>query len=299
MRTWWATGMAALWVACTPEPGPPARPTPRPEPTCEPIVADGLEVVVVDGVTTTEDFAFDGQGRLVAADPTRNLLGWRRDGSFDVVAPGIGETRGIAAFPDGDLVVTNPDTGAVQRVAAATGAATLVATVAVSVSLVDVAPDDTLALGDLNGRVNVVHPDGRTDSWGRVATQLYGAAFSGDGARAWFASYSPADRRILVSERGQDGAFSEPVTWVETTGAGLAGLTTDDCGALYAVQPAGCVVWRFDEDGVEEQLVDLELPDGACYSLGFGQGAGGWSATALYVATYDEVVEVELGVTGR
>jgi hypothetical protein len=76
-------------------------------------------------------------------------------------------------------------------------------------------------------------------------------------------------------------------------------MVTDACGNVYAIDAFTCAVWRYTPAGDEERLIDLALPGGYCPSLAFGRGLGGWDAYRLYVSTYDEVVELDVGVPGR
>jgi sugar lactone lactonase YvrE len=260
-----------------------------------------FEWVVVEGVTSTEDIAFDTEGWLVASDDAQSLLRFRPDGTFELFSPGAGESRGIDVLQGGDIVFTNPDTGEVQRVAADSGVVSLYTSAGVSVSGVDVAVDGTLALGDLNGYVDVYDAgsDELTD-WGRVALQLYGTAFSVDESRIYFASYSSSEPYIYATERTDDGTWPEPEIWTTYSSATLlAGMATDACDNLYAMDAINCALWRFDTDGNEELLLDLPLPGGYCPALAFGRGLGDWDAYKLYISTYEEVVEVDIGVPGR
>jgi hypothetical protein len=254
----------------------------------------------IAGVTSTEDIAFDTQGWLVSADYVQNLLRFAPDGTMEVFSPGAGESRGLDILPDRDIVFTNPDTGQIQRVGADSGAVSLYASDMPGTSGIDVAADGSLALGDLSGYVDVY--DAATDEltdWGRVAFQLYGTVFSLDESRVFFASYSPSEPYIYMSERADDGSWPAPTIWTEFSTFSLAGLALDACGNIYAMDALNCTLWRFDESGQEELLVDLAIPEGYCPALAFGRGLGGWDAYKLYISTYDEVVEVDIGVPGR
>jgi hypothetical protein len=253
---------------------------------------------VVSGVRSTEDIAFDTAGWLVSADFNQNIVRFTPDGTSEPWSPGAGESRGIDLLPDGDVVFTNPDDGTVNRIAA-TGSVSPITSVTAGVSGIDVAADGTMALGDLNGTVHVVDPTGQAHDWGRLSLQLYGTAFSVDETRIWFASYSGSDRTIYATDRAPDGTWPEPAPWTTFSANGLAGLATDACGYVYAMDAFTCTLWRWSPTGVEERLVALGIPGAYCPALAFGRGLGGWDAYKLYVSTYDEVVEVDVGVPGR
>ena len=78
---------------------------------------------------------------------------------------------------------------------------------------------------------------------------------------------------------------------------GFGGLAVDACDNVYAVEPQRCRVWRIDPLGAAEVVADASAS--FCASVEFGSGLGGWSATTLYMATYDEVVAFDVGVPGR
>lgn len=260
-----------------------------------------FEWSIVSGVTTTEDFAFDGEGYLVASDSAGTLLRWTPDASMQVLSPAAGESRGIDLLPDADLVFSNPDTGQIQRVSANAGVVSLYTSTMQGASGIDVAADGSVAVGDLNGYISIYDgPTGQLVSWGRVASQLYGAAFSPDESGVYFASYSPTEPSIYVTDRADDGTWPEPTVWTDFSTLSLAGLAVDACGNLYAMNAFDCALWRFDPEGQEELLLDLPvLPGGYCPALAFGRGLGGWDSETLYVSTYDEVVAVAIGVPGR
>lgn len=253
----------------------------------------------VEGVTTTEDLAFDTEGWLVASDAYHNLQRFAPDGTREILSPGVGENRGIDVLPDGDVVFTNPITGEVNRVAS-TGAVSRYTGVPSGVSGIDVAADGTVALGDLGGWPHVADGAGGVTDWGRLLLQGYGTAFSADEERIWFASGASSEPAIYVTERAADGSWPEPVPWARFSAFGLSGLATDACDNLYAMEAVGCRLWRFDPDGNEELLLDLPIENfGFCPALAFGRGLGGWDAYKLYVSTYDVLVEVDVGVPGR
>lgn len=88
------------------EPGPlvcdPAPPLPRPFET-------------LYGFTTSEDFAFDGEGNLVSNDGG-TLVKQKMNSSKKPFVPGFGDTAGMRYLPNGDLVVSNLQTGTIDRV---------------------------------------------------------------------------------------------------------------------------------------------------------------------------------------
>lgn len=252
----------------------------------------------VDGVLSTEDFAFDTEGWLVSADFSQNLVRWAQDGTSSVFSPGAGETRGVDVLPDRDLVFSNPDVGRLFRVDRETGGVSLLVDLTTpSASGLDVAQDGTMVVADLNGYAFVVDPDGTVHRFDHLPSQAYGAAFSLDESRAYYSSYGSV---IYTSDHQDDGSWSAPVEWVDLPSSTLSGMVVDACDNLYVVSSYTCEVWRMAPDGTAELLVDLQTgPSSACPNLAFGRGLGGWDPYRLYVSTYGEVVELDVGVPGR
>ncbi|MEQ1504864.1 MAG: hypothetical protein ABMB14_21700, partial [Myxococcota bacterium] len=272
---------------------------PAPYDCAEGVPAGPPAARVVEGVLSTEDFAFDVDGWLVAADFSQNLVNWAPDGTPAVFSPGAGETRGVDVLPDRDLVCSNPDLGRLFRVERATGAVSELVDLSMpSASGIDVAKDGTIVVNELNGFAAMVDPAGGVHPFARLPSQGYGAAFSVDETRAYLSSYGD---RIYTTDRQPDGSWSEPAIWVDHLATStLSGLVVDACDNLYAISSYTCQLWRITPDGEAERLTSIDVgPSGACPSLAFGRGLGGWDAYKLYVSTYGEVVELDVGVPGR
>lgn len=284
----------------TPPPPPPAGLYPPAPYDCAGGVPPGPPTArVVDGVETTEDLAFDTEGWLVSSDFSQNLLRWSPDGTPTVFSAATGETRGIDVLNDGDLVFSNPDLGRLYRVAAATGTVSELVELGVpSASGIDVAHDGTLLVGELNGFAAIVDPAGVVHPFDRLPSQGYGAAFSVDETRGYLSSYGDT---IYVTDRSPDGTWSQPEVWVEgLTTSTLSGLVVDACDNVYAISSFTCQLWRITPEGVAERLASIAAgPTSSCPNLAFGRGLGGWDAYQLYVSTYGEVVELDVGVPGR
>lgn len=265
-------------------------------------VPDGpFDVRTMRGVWTTEGLAFDLDGYLVAWDREANVVRYDPYGAATVVVPQIGEARGIELLGDGAIAYTAGQLPEVDRLDLATGATTRLAGVPFGgLTDLDVAADGTIVTANLSGFAYVVSPDGQAHELGRVI-QLYGAGFDVSETRAYFSSYSASDPWLYTSDLQPDGAWSALARWVELPGVNtLSGIAVDACDNVYTVSSFGCTLYRVSAAGVAEVL--LRLPTGAgasCPNLAFGRGLGGWDAYKLYVSTYQEVLEVDIGVPGR
>ncbi|MEZ4237048.1 MAG: hypothetical protein R3F59_13020 [Myxococcota bacterium] len=66
------------------------------------------------------------------------------------------------------------------------------------------------------------------------------------------------------------------------------------------MQSFGCRLYRVDPAGAVELLIDLDTgPASSCPNLAFGRTLGGWDPYKLYVSTYGDLVELDVGVPGR
>ncbi|MEZ4237049.1 MAG: hypothetical protein R3F59_13025 [Myxococcota bacterium] len=197
------------------------------------------------GITTTEALTFDLDGYLVAWDAGANVVQYAVDGSVQVLAPNAGEAKGIDLLNDGDIAYTHGTLPQLRGVDHATGAPYLIAELggAGSYCDIDVASDGTVVTGDLSGDARIVEADGTVVDFGRIAVQLYGAAFSVSEDTAYWSGYSQSDPWIFRSERGADGTWSQPTRWVEIEDSTLSGMAVDACDNLQpscSPSAAGC-----------------------------------------------------------
>lgn len=260
-----------------------------------------FDVRTLRGVWTTEGLAFDLDGYLVAWDRQTNVVRYDPYGTATVVVPAIGESRGIELLGDGAIAFTAGQLAEVDRLDLATGASTRLATVPFGgLTDLDVAADGTIVTANLSGFAYVVSPDGQSHELGRVI-QLYGAGFDVSETRAYFSSYSQSDPWLYTSDLQPDGTWSALARWVELPGVNtLSGIAVDACDNVYTVSSFGCELYRVSAAGVPELLLRLPTaPGSSCPNLAFGRGLGGWDAYKLYVSTYQEVLEVDIGVPGR
>ncbi len=106
--------------------GPDTGEAPDPDPTfeCDPMPALPLAYEGLSGTPSSEDFAFDLEGRLVNVDSFGNLVATNLSGERTVLVPGLTMSAGIAFLPGGDIVYNDVGSSAVKRVNLSTGAVT-------------------------------------------------------------------------------------------------------------------------------------------------------------------------------
>ena len=255
----------------------------------------------VRGVETTEDIAFDTQGNLIGSVLNGPIAAWRRNGNRTLVAA-PGETRGLDLLPDGRLIVSDPDLGVLNAIDITTGAITLHAILDVGMAGIDVDADGWVyasSISRIPASIYAVRPDGDFWRFSEIGpdSQGYGVALSPDELRLYSSRYNAAE--IWVSDRQPGGAFGAATRWTTGTGVGFAGMVTDTCGNLYAMDAFRCDVWRFDPTTGAGEVIFSGRRGLYCANLAFGRGLGGFGATQLYVSTYEAVIEIDYGVPGR
>jgi sugar lactone lactonase YvrE len=182
----------------------PVIPTPRPRPTsdagspsepevtldCSGAPAAPVAFDVLQGFSSSEDFAFDELGNYVGVDADNNLIRISISGEKQLWAPAIGSTAGMGILPDGSLVFCEVGEGALKRVYP-NGAVTVVLGGLLYPNGLDVGPDGFVYVAENGaGRVRRVDPD--TGEFSIVAMGLTGpngVAFSDDPALLYIGSF--------------------------------------------------------------------------------------------------------------
>ena len=82
---------------------------------CDPAPTLPRPFEILYSFTTSEDFAFDGEGNLVSNDGG-TLVKQKMSSSKKPFVPGFGETAGMRYLPNGDLAVSNLQTGTIDRI---------------------------------------------------------------------------------------------------------------------------------------------------------------------------------------
>ena len=186
-------------------------------------------------------------------------------------------------FPRSELLLVDPDSGAVSTYASGLG----------GIDGVALAPDGTVYTTTLGGwNIGRITPDGRVDpAWARVP-QPNGIAFSPDGSEVLVVqtALAPGLYRIPVSDPDR------PRRWISTAlPDALAlpdGLTLDGAGRPLISTHASGQIWRAEGGSLCAVTSGLHLST----QLTYGRGDSGFAAGRLYRAGIDgRILEVPAG----
>ncbi|MFD6874224.1 MULTISPECIES: SMP-30/gluconolactonase/LRE family protein [unclassified Streptomyces] len=186
-------------------------------------------------------------------------------------------------FPRSELLLVDPESGAVSTYASGLG----------GIDGVALAPDGTVYTTTLGGRnIGRVTPDGYVDpAWARVP-QPNGIAVSPDGSQVYVVqtTFAPGLYRIPVSDP------DHPRRWISTAPSdALAlpdGLTLDGRGRPLISTHASGQIWRVEDGALCAVASGLHLST----QLTHGRGDTGFAAGRLYRAGIDgRILEVPAG----
>ena len=257
---------------------------------------------VLSGTSSNEDIALDLDGWLIVPDFFGNVHRYSYQGGSNVLGAGFGDPTGIGVLPGGDLIVCDRSNSRLVRWHHQTGSLTTVVGNINSPNGVEVAPDGHVYVTDVytdsvfrvdvdTGDVLVVanNIDGAD---GITFNETYDTLYVGsilDGDIYTIPVYGPAD--YGPATRWVVGA-NQP--WVLADG-----LQVDRCGNVY-VADFNEAVYRIDGQTREVVQVVTEVSASQLIpSMRFGSGVGDWDALKLYVSTYSEVIEVDVGVPNK
>lgn len=254
----------------------------------------------LDGTSSNEDITLDMDGFLLAADWSGNLLRYTHEGDSSVWATDFGDPTGLEILPDGDLAVADRSQSRVVTRDHDTGAVVVVAASINWPNGIEVAPDGSIFVTESYEEV-VYRVDPATMEIDVVAEDIPspdGISFDPTYHTLYVAGLERPD--IVAIPVNGPGDYGEPYplelpedvpwTWVD-------GIQVDRCGNLYIADFMGDV-WRLDPDtGVIDNV--LSDPAATLPALRFGTGVGGWDPLKIYVSTYSEVIEVDVGVPNK
>ncbi|MEQ1501443.1 MAG: SMP-30/gluconolactonase/LRE family protein [Myxococcota bacterium] len=254
-------------------------------------------------VDSSEDFTFDTEGYLWGVSTvTQALIRTPLDGVDELMKPNVSSWgRGTRILPgSGDLVVAEPDNGAVIRIDRDTMGVTILAGGFNQPNGIAVRDDGMLFVTQASGRVMRVDPDTGEQ------TLVYATPQSTDGI-----TFDPTfDHLYWDSEAGEvivgelDDAgdlVADPTVLTTIVAPILDGMAADACGNLYVVDMTG-VIHRVKPDGTDEVYVSVNShPNGGFVcAVNFGSGFGGWERDHLYVMSLSGgLFEVDVGIPGR
>lgn len=258
--------------------------------------------LVTDVLSGSEDFAFDGQGYLIAKQGP-NLVRFDATGRTSNFAslPGpSGPVPGLRYRPDGILVAALPARGAVVQISATGRVDNYVTGLTDPNGLAPDAQGNVWATDLAGDRVIRLNPDATIEEIASGAPEVSepnGIVF--DPAR-WAVFYTNSSageiRKIDLNNPG------EPPSLVVTVASSvLDGLVLDTCGHLYTVDNENRTLYRVRLDAGGAALGEAELlarfPTGVANAQ-FGAGPG-FDARTLYVGgAAGSIYAVAVGIAG-
>jgi len=271
---------------------------------CAAIPAAPISQTVLSGAKGYHGLAFDGQGNIIGSDNSA-LIKSDYQGTWNVWVPGQGTLEQFAPFPNGDIVVSSADNGALKRITPGGTVTTIAADIwAYGVIL---GPDGMIYAANWD-RIYRVDPDtGVATVWLTLPTQdyphsinfnlAYTRMYIGTVANGWTGKVFYVDLDANLDPTGDADLFASPVGdgWHDAVGV-------DCCGYLYIPDYWSNSLYRISPDGDTELY--YEFPGSSQYGHGliWGDGIGGWRTDAIYLPMpygNNGVQELVIGVPDR
>ena len=243
----------------------------------------------------SDDFTFDRDGHLIAFDGM-NFVRVPRLGSVDVLARDVIGGRGgaLRMAARGDVYLADYQRDQVLVVGPAGSQRRLNSAVSKPMKMV-VGPGGALYVSGQQGTVYRIDPaTGGVTTAASTSFRLGGLGFTTDYKSLIVASDNQGLQALDVRA---DGTLAPARAWRPEVKNAEA-LAADACGNLYAIVENDSRVWRVSAAGKVEVLADLRGV--YAWSLAFGSGQQGWSATSLYVMeATGPMYEVSVAVPGQ
>lgn len=266
----------------------------------------------LDFVPGCEDFTFDRGGNLVCITKERAYVKVPYGGPTSTIVPRVGNvdaasyTRGIRYLPGGDLVIADPATSSLLRMADdGTGLSTVLSGVA-DPNGIAIGRRGEVYLSLLTGEIWRVDVDAGTREVIHRALEP-GKRYDGISLGVDFDTLffnSEDDLEVFRMGLGSN----EPPQWLVTIESDhgtsvppfLDGMAVDECGNVYIAEMQG-VVHRLAPDGTLSVVADMtEHYPAFIAALNFGSGRGGWDAHTLYVMIIQGgMFALDVGVAGK
>lgn len=251
---------------------------------CAELAAGPIEPTrITDVFSGSEDFAFNGQGYIVAKQGP-NLIRYDATGQTSNFASLPGTVLGLKYRPDGTLVAALPDRGAVVKVQSTGQVDEYVKGLSAPNGLSVDADGNVWATETAGNRVVRLNPDATVDAIAGgepEVSQPNGIVFDPARRVVFYTNASAGEiRRIDLAARDERPAL---VTTVAS--AVLEGLVLDSCGHLYAVDGKDRELYRVRLDAGGAALGEPELLASFPTSVAnaqFGSGPG-FNRRTLYV----------------
>ena len=255
-------------------------------------------------IETTEDFDFDGEGRLVFAEWLGStLIGVDIYNDFEIISAGIQDTRGISVLADGRIIIAYISFGTVGIIDPATGANdTLIAGLS-GPNALEVGQGNTIYFTETgNGSV-------REFDYVTLESKPVAGGFNYPNGlvineRHDILYVSDSSDGIWAVPKNPDGTWGDKYLVYDPAGFGsYDGMEVDSCGNLYVLGFSSGEVARMDPEAspVEGEII-FTLSDPQAFlwnAMHWGSGRGGWKRDTLYVTDRNKVFAVEMGVPGK
>ncbi len=271
-----------------------------------PQVCDNLPALpratTTESWNSSEDFTFDTEGNLWGVSLQDGALSKiARDGTRTVVLPNVSSFgRGIRFLPNGDMVIAEPDEGALIRITSDGQTSTILGNIR-EPNGIAIHPNGMVYLTGVEGILYRIDPDtGANTHLVDGGPSLDGIVFSRDFRTLYYDTEAGTVFSIPLDEDGipeAEGSRYVDLPEIEL----LDGMALDDCGNLYVVEMSG-IVWRIKPDKTIEKAVELGVggPFGGgvfICAISFGSGKGGWDANTLYIMDLQgQIHEAPIGV---
>ncbi|WP_437955231.1 SMP-30/gluconolactonase/LRE family protein [Sorangium sp. So ce119] len=241
---------------------------------------------ITDVFSGSEDFAFNGQGHIVAKQGP-NLIRYDATGQTSNFASLPGAVLGLRYRPDGTLVAALPEAGAVVEISTIGVVSDFVEGLSTPNGLSADADGNVWATETAGNRVIRLNPDATVDEIAGgepEVSQPSGIVFDPARRVVFYTNASAGEiRRIDLAARDDEPARPALVTTVAS--AVLDGLVLDTCGHLYTIDNKDRGLYRVRLDATGAALGEPELLASFPTSVAnaqFGSGPG-FNGKTLYV----------------
>ncbi|WP_437964774.1 SMP-30/gluconolactonase/LRE family protein [Sorangium sp. So ce260] len=267
---------------------------------CAAVAPGPFEPTLITNVFSgSEDFAFDGQGYLVAKQGP-NLVRFDATGQTSNFASLPGNVLGLRYRPNGTLVAARPSQGDVVQISTAGIVSEYVEGLLDPNGLSPDADGNVWATDLAGGRVLRLNPDATVDeiaSGAPEVSQPNGIVFD-PARRAVFYTNSSAGEIRRIDLAAPD---ARPALVATVASAMLDGIVLDTCGHLYTIDNKDRELYRVRLDAGGAALGEPELlasfPTGVANAQ-FGSGPG-FNAKTLYVGgAAGSIYAVAVGIVG-
>ncbi len=265
---------------------------------CNTAPTEPFTITQLDAPRGYHGLAFDDLGNIVGGDNV-SLVKSTYDGDWSVWVPNTGVLEQMEYLPNGDLVVSDSDSGSLLRITPEGAVSTLASDVAAYGVILG--PDEMIYAAT-NGKVRRIDPDtgdkedilGDSPGW-----SPHTVAFNLDYSRLFIGAISPDGSIYYLDLDAELNPVGDVHLWMSGVGEGWHdGLGMDVCGNLYVADYHTASLYRVSP---EQEVTRIIGPDLTTYGHGieWGNGIGGWKHDAIYQPQpYDDntVAEVHIGI---